>query len=147
MLRTDVDSEGRAVNRATGQAGTTNGSTGAQPTEAMPAASRPANPDPVGPAWTFLTNHAHVLLAIAADPETRMRDVATAVGVTERAVQMIVADLEAGGYLARTRIGRRNQYTVNQAGRFRHPAESEHRIGALLALFAPDTAAATVDRH
>jgi len=65
-----------------------------------------------------------------------MRDVATTVGVTERAVQ-------AGGYLARTRIGRRNQYTVNPAGRFRHPAESEHRIGELLALFAPHTPAPT----
>jgi DNA-binding MarR family transcriptional regulator len=111
----------------------------------MPAASRPANPDPAGSGWTFLTNHAHVLLAIAADPETRMRDVATAVGVTERAVQMIVADLETGGYLAHTRIGRRNHYTVNPAGRFRHPAESEHRIGELLALFVPHTSAPPAD--
>jgi predicted ArsR family transcriptional regulator len=94
-----------------------------------------------GPAWTFLTNHAHVLLAIAGDPEVRMRDVATAVGVTERAVQMIVTDLEAGGYLTRARIGRRNHYTVNEAGRFRHPAESEHRIGELLTLFAAPAAA------
>lgn len=126
------------MQQATDHAGTTNGSPGAQP-----ARSRPASPEPTGPAWTFLTNHAHVLLAIAADPETRMRDVATTVGVTERAVQMIVADLEAGGYLERTRIGRRNHYTVNPAGRFRHPAESEHRIGELLALFAPHTPAPT----
>lgn|GEM_PF-357031 len=96
-----------------------------------------------GSGWTFLTNHAHVLLAIAGDPEVRMRDVAAAVGVTERAVQMIVADLEAGGYLARTRVGRRNRYAVNEAGRFRHPAESDHRIGELLALFVPHTATAT----
>lgn len=70
-----------------------------------------------------------------------MRDVATTVGVTERAVQMIIADLEADGYLSRTRVGRRNRYTVNQAGRFRHPAEREHRIGELLTLFVPRTTA------
>ena len=85
--------------------------------------------------WTFLTNHAHVLLAIAREPTARLRDVADAVGITERAAQAIVADLEAGGYLQRERVGRRNQYTVNPAGRFRHPAEADHRIGELLNLF------------
>jgi DNA-binding MarR family transcriptional regulator len=85
--------------------------------------------------WTFLTNHAHVLLAIARDPTTRLRDVADTVGITERGAQAIVADLEAAGYLRRERVGRRNQYTVNTAGRFRHPAEADHRIGDLLALF------------
>ncbi len=85
--------------------------------------------------WTFLTNHAHVLLAIARDPSTRLRDVAEAVGITERAAQAIVADLEAAGYLHRRRVGRRNEYTVNPAGHFRHPAEADHRIGDLLALF------------
>ncbi|MCA2218988.1 helix-turn-helix transcriptional regulator [Jidongwangia harbinensis] len=89
--------------------------------------------------WTFLTNHAHVLLVIARDPEARLRDVADVVGVTERAAQAIVADLETAGYLTRERIGRRNRYTVNPAGRFRHPAEAEHRVGELLALFTPDT--------
>ena len=85
--------------------------------------------------WTFLTNHAHVLLAIAREPTARLRDVADAVGITERAAQTIVADLEAAGYLHRERVGRRNQYTINPAGRFRHPAEADHRIGDLLALF------------
>ncbi|MFI6227590.1 helix-turn-helix transcriptional regulator [Micromonospora echinospora] len=85
--------------------------------------------------WTFLTNHAHVLLAIARNPTARLRDVADEVGVTERAAQAIVADLEAGGYLQRTRVGRRNEYTVNPAGRFRHPAEAYQHVGALLALF------------
>jgi DNA-binding MarR family transcriptional regulator len=85
--------------------------------------------------WTFLTNHAHVLLAIARDPTARLRDVADTVGVTERAAQAIVADLEAGGYLQRTRVGRRNHYTVNPAGHFRHPAEADRRIGDFLALF------------
>ena len=63
--------------------------------------------------WTFLTNHASVLLSLAADPNQRLRDVAAAVGITERAVQRIVADLEEAGYLTRTRVGRRNRYELN----------------------------------
>ncbi len=86
--------------------------------------------------WTFLTNHAHVLLVIARNPTARLRDVADMVGITERAAQAIVADLEAAGYLCRSRVGRRNQYTVNPGGRFRHPVEADHCIGDLLALFA-----------
>lgn len=85
--------------------------------------------------WTFLTNHGHVLVALARDPTARLRDVAEAVGITERAAQTIVADLEAAGYLRHNRVGRRNEYTVNTAGRFRHPAESDRCIGDLLALF------------
>jgi DNA-binding MarR family transcriptional regulator len=75
------------------------------------------------------------LLAIAREPTVRLRDVADAVGITERATQAIVADLETAGYLQRERVGRRNQYTVNPAGRFRHPAEADHRIGEMLKLF------------
>jgi DNA-binding MarR family transcriptional regulator len=86
--------------------------------------------------WTFLTNHAHVLLTIARNPTIRLRDVASAVGVTERAAQAIVADLEAAGYLSHTRVGRRNHYTVNPSGRFRHPAEADQEIGEFLAMFA-----------
>lgn len=93
-----------------------------------------------GKEWTFLTNHAHVLLSIARDPTVRLRDVADAVGITERATQSIVADLEAAGYLRRDRRGRRNQYTINPAGRFRHPGEADHRIGDLLALFTTPAA-------
>ncbi len=85
--------------------------------------------------WTFLTNHAHVLLAIARDPTARLRDVAGSVGITERAAQAIVADLEAAGYLRRTRVGRRNHYTVDTTGHFRHPAEADRSIGDLVALF------------
>ena len=85
--------------------------------------------------WTFLTNHARVLLAIARDPNVRLRDIAEAVGITERAAHTIVADLEASGYLHHTRVGRRNHYTVNPAGRFRHPAEAEQCVGDLLTLF------------
>lgn len=98
--------------------------------------STPRAPSAAGTkGWTFLTNHAHVLLAIAREPTARLRDVANLVGITERAAQAIVADLEAADYLQRERIGRRNQYTVNPAGPFRHPAEADHRIGDLLNLF------------
>ncbi|MER5736898.1 MULTISPECIES: helix-turn-helix domain-containing protein [unclassified Streptomyces] len=86
------------------------------------------------PRWTFLTNHARVLLAVARDPEMRLRDVAARCGVTERTVQAIVADLEEGGYLARARAsdGRRNRYRVNPGASFRHPAEAGHEIAGLL---------------
>ncbi|BCJ49415.1 ArsR family transcriptional regulator [Actinoplanes sp. NBRC 14428] len=99
-----------------------------------------AGPVRPGREWTFLTNHAHVLLSIARDPSIRLREVADVVGITERAAQSIVADLEAAGYLRHERIGRRNRYTVNPAGRFRHPAEADHHIGDLLALFTTPTA-------
>ncbi|MFF7814604.1 MarR family winged helix-turn-helix transcriptional regulator [Streptomyces sp. NPDC007945] len=92
-----------------------------------------------GPGWTFLTSHARVLLAIARDPGIRLRDVASHCGVTERTVQNIVADLEAGGYLTRSRAadGRRNVYHIDPAAPFRHPAESDHEIAGLLALLGP----------
>lgn len=85
--------------------------------------------------WTFLTNHARVLLEIARNPHARLRDMADTAGITERAAQTIVADLEAAGYLTRTRVGRRNHYTVDPNRRFRHPAEADHRIEGLLSLF------------
>lgn len=86
------------------------------------------------PAWTFLSNHAHVLICIAGEPEIRMRDVAARVGVTERAVQRIVAELEAGGYLTVTREGRRNKYVVNPDLPLRHPVEAHRDVGALIEL-------------
>ncbi len=101
----------------------------------MAATAGQTGPAPATREWTFLTNHAHVLLSIARDPTARLRDVAVSVGITERAAQTIVADLEAAGYLHRTRVGRRNEYTVNPGGHFRHPAEADRRIGDLLALF------------
>ncbi len=84
------------------------------------------------PDWTFLTNHAHVLLAITRDPEARLRDVADLVGITERAAQRIVAELEEGGYLTRTRDGRRNRYEVHPDVPLRHPLERDHAIGEVL---------------
>lgn len=85
------------------------------------------------PTWTFLTNHAHVLICIAADPDTLLRDVALRVGITERAAQLIVADLVEGGYVTRTRVGRRNHYQIHPDIPLRHPIEHDHEIGALLA--------------
>jgi predicted transcriptional regulator len=84
--------------------------------------------------WTFLTNHAHVLLCLAQSPELRLRDVAAQVGVTERAVQRIVSDLEEGGYLTRHRSGRQNAYEINSEGPMRHPVESRSTVRALIAL-------------
>jgi predicted ArsR family transcriptional regulator len=84
--------------------------------------------------WTLLSNHGHVLVAIARDPHTRLRDVADAVGITERAVQKIVADLEAGGIVGRERSGRRNHYRVHGDRPLRHPLEAHRTVGALLAL-------------
>lgn len=82
--------------------------------------------------WTFLTNHAHVLLAVARDPGIRLRDVADQVGITERAAQRIVGELVDAGYLERRREGRRNVYELDPELPLRHPLESDHRIGELL---------------
>ncbi len=82
--------------------------------------------------WTFLTNHAHVLLCIAADPTIRIREVAALVGITERAAQRIVADLEAEGYISHERVGRRNRYEVHPDAPLRHPLEHHLGISALL---------------
>lgn len=95
--------------------------------------------------WTFLTNHAHVLLCVAENPNVLLRDVAVQVGITERAAQRIVTELEGAGYLEREREGRRNVYRLNTAMPLRHPLDRDHRIGELLATFAkpiiaPDSA-------
>lgn len=84
--------------------------------------------------WTFLTNHAHVLLCISTDHSMRLREVAERVGITERAAQRIVRDLCEGGYLTRKRVGRRNTYEVNAELPMRHPVENAREVGALLQL-------------
>lgn len=84
--------------------------------------------------WTFLTNHAHVFLAIARDPEIRLRDLATIVGITERAAHRIVVELEEGGYLSRERTGRRNHYEVHGDVPLRHPVERHRTAASLIAL-------------
>ena len=85
-----------------------------------------------GPAWTFLTNHARVLLCLAQEPDLRLREAAERIGITERAVQRIVADLEEAGVVTRTREGRRNHYTVNEDARPCRPHEVHATIGDLL---------------
>ena len=87
-----------------------------------------------GPDWNFLSNHAHVLLCIAQEPEIRLRDVAARVGITERAVQRIVAELEEGGYLSRAREGRRNRYEIHADRPLRHAVEAHRNVSALLDL-------------
>jgi hypothetical protein len=89
-----------------------------------------------GGTWTLLTGHGHVLVAIAREPRARLRDISTRVELTERAVQLIVADLVAAGYLIRHRAGRRNHYTVNPDSPFRHPDQDGHRVGPFLDLLA-----------
>jgi DNA-binding MarR family transcriptional regulator len=87
--------------------------------------------------WTFVTNHTQVLLCIARDPGVRLRDVADQVGVTERAVQRIVAELVEAGFVERRRVGRRNRYVVNREGAMRHPAQGGNEIGGLIDLLEP----------
>lgn len=84
--------------------------------------------------WTFLSNHAHVLICLARNSESVLRDVAIQVGITERAVQRIVTDLEEAGYLKRKRTGRRNSYTLALSKPLRHPVEKNCTIGELVSL-------------
>jgi DNA-binding MarR family transcriptional regulator len=83
--------------------------------------------------WTFLTNHAQVLLCLADTPDIRLRDVAERVGITERATQRILADLIEGGYVKTERVGRRNRYTVDRQHAMRHSAQLGYEVDALLA--------------
>jgi DNA-binding IclR family transcriptional regulator len=85
--------------------------------------------------WTFLTNHAHVLLCLSQPGDgLSLREVAAMVGITERAVQRIVQELEAGGVILRERQGRRNTYRVNRNAKLRHPVEAHCNVGQLLDL-------------
>ena len=85
--------------------------------------------------WHFLSNHTQVLLCIAANQNVTLREVGNRVGITERAVQRIVADLVESGYVERERQGRRNHYRVNAGAQLRHPAQEGVEIRALLELF------------
>ncbi len=82
--------------------------------------------------WTFLSNHAHVLVCLARNSEARLRDIAVDVGITERRVSSIVTDLEAEGMIKISRVGRRNTYSIIRRARLRHPLESHHTVGDLL---------------
>jgi hypothetical protein len=92
-----------------------------------------------GAHWTFLTNHSHVLILLSRDPSVVLRKVALEVKITERAVQRIIADLEAAGYLERERIGRQNHYRIRVDQPLRHAIASHRTIGDLLALVNEDT--------
>ena len=87
--------------------------------------------------WTFLSNHGHVLVSLARDPDARTRDVAEAVGITERAVQQIVHDLVEQGYLKKVKVGRRNRYTVVRSAHLRHEQVSRVTLGRFVDLLVP----------
>jgi len=82
--------------------------------------------------WTFLSNHAHALLCLATDEDCRVRDLALRIGITERATQRILADLEAAGYLVRERHGRRNHHRLVLDRPMRHPVERAHTVRDLV---------------
>jgi DNA-binding MarR family transcriptional regulator len=82
--------------------------------------------------WRFVTNHAHVLEAIADDPTLRLRDIAAAVGITERTAAQIVTDLEEAGYLTKIRDGRRNHYEIHEELPLRHPQHRHRTVGELI---------------
>ena len=107
--------------------------TGQSKAEKIPAAEAAAEA-PAKTRWTFLTNHAHVLALIHRHPDAVLRNIALEVGITERAVQRIVQELEEAGFLERERVGRRNHYQVRQDLPLRHPIEAHRTIGDLLGL-------------
>ena len=99
-----------------------------------PRRSSPAAPPP----WTFLTNHAHVLICIAQDLSLRIRDIADRVGITERGVQRIINELEEAGYVTHAREGRRNLYRLRTNQPLRHPIEQHRNVAALLEMVGID---------
>jgi len=94
-----------------------------------------------GASWTLLSGHGHVLVEIARNPGARIRDISAVVDLTERAVQAIVADLVAAGYVSRTRTGRRNFYSINRDSNFRHSAQDGQTVGPFLDLLTATGAA------
>jgi hypothetical protein len=89
-------------------------------------------PENIAPGWTFLTNHAQVLVCIAHDPGVRLRDIGERVGITERAAHRIVTELATAGYITRARNGRRNYYTINAHLPLPDPIAREQNVGELL---------------
>lgn len=87
------------------------------------------------PDWTFLSNHGHVLVHLSRSPDSLIREIADAVGITERSAQNILADLQEAGYVTVSKRGRRNNYKVNKSKKFRHPSEATESIGSLIAIF------------
>ena len=85
--------------------------------------------------WTFLSNHGHVLVHLSRYPESLVREISSAVGITERSTQAILSDLQAAGYVKIIKKGRRNTYKVNTNRKFRHPSEATESIGSLVNIF------------
>jgi len=85
---------------------------------------------------TFLSNHGHALIQIARNPDLKVIELASLIGITERSTLSIISDLEEDGYISVERIGRRNRYKVNPKKKFRHPGEADHSIGELLNIFS-----------
>jgi len=96
--------------------------------------ARAAGPAAPGARWTFLTNHSHVLILLSKQPEIVLREVAARVGITERAVQRIIADLEEAGFVEREKVGRCNRYRIRRHLALRHPIEAHRTIGDLVGL-------------
>jgi predicted transcriptional regulator len=96
----------------------------------------------MGDSWTFLTNHAHVLLYIAQHPDARLREIAASVGITERATHRIVSELLEAGYLSKKKVGRRSTYKVYRRGPLRHPLQAGRTAADLIESFSvePDAA-------
>jgi DNA-binding Lrp family transcriptional regulator len=95
------------------------------------------------PSWSFLTNHAQVLLCIAHDPGIRLREIGETIGITERAAHRIVGELADAGYVSRKRIGRRNHYTIQSHLPLPDPLAREQKIGDLLAILAGQRSSAS----
>lgn len=89
--------------------------------------------------WTLLTSHGHVLVEIARNPKARVRDISAAAGITERATQAIISDLEQAGYVDRVRVGRRTHYVLHTDNPFRHSAQDGLRVGPFLELLTSAT--------
>jgi MarR family len=107
----------------------------------MPKSRNAVLDSPTGrqePHWTFLTNHAQVLLCVAHDPDVRLRDIGATVGITERAAHSIVGDLVSAGYLARKRNGRRNRYSVNSHLPLPDPLARSRNVGDLVRVLAAE---------
>lgn len=88
--------------------------------------------------WTFLTNHSHVLILLYRNPSMVLREVALQIGITERAVQRIIADLEQEGFIKREKVGRQNHYRILSENHLRHPVEQHRTIGDVLAVICKD---------
>jgi DNA-binding MarR family transcriptional regulator len=108
--------------------------------------TQPKSPQ-VGNGWDFLTNHAHVLTCVAHDSGIRLRDIASAVGITERAAHRILSELVADGYVLRERQGRRNRYEVVSRRPLRHPLVEQREVGDLLAALIGSKRSDTIQVH